>query len=64
MTPFVRLGPKADQMIDLSRPVVDWVSLARGLGVEAARATTVAEFATLLTRALATKGPRLIEAQL
>ncbi len=58
------IGPKADQMIDLSRPVVDWVSLARGLGVEAARATTVAEFATLLTRALATKGPRLIEAQL
>jgi acetolactate synthase-1/2/3 large subunit len=58
------IGPRADRMIDIGSPALDWVSLSQGLGVEAARAATVAEFAALLTRALAAKGPRLIEAQL
>jgi acetolactate synthase-1/2/3 large subunit len=55
-------GPQAVAMTDLSNPVLDWVSLARGMGVPAARATTANEFATALQRALAEPGPQLIEA--
>ena len=58
------IGPHGDRMIDIGSPALDWISLSHGLGVEAARAATVAEFAALLTRALAAKGPCLIEAQL
>ncbi|KGE05123.1 acetolactate synthase large subunit [Pseudohaliea rubra] len=49
-------------MLDLSNPDLDFTSLARGMGVNASRAATVAEFATQLTQALATPGPHLIEA--
>jgi acetolactate synthase-1/2/3 large subunit len=54
-------GPKAMSMLDLSNPELDWVSIARGLGVEASRATTPAEFDDQLASALAERGPRLIE---
>ena len=36
-------GPKALDMLDLSRPDLDFTSLARGMGVEAVRATTAEE---------------------
>src|SRR5207247_2865487 len=55
-------GPKAHDMLDLSRPDLDFVSLATGMGVDAARATTADEFATLLERAMAEPGPHLIDA--
>ncbi|MGI5144424.1 MULTISPECIES: acetolactate synthase large subunit [unclassified Streptomyces] len=54
-------GPKAFDMLDLSRPDLDFVSLAHGMGVEAERATTAEEFTAALERALTTKGPRLVE---
>lgn len=38
------VGPRANEMIDLARPDLDWVRLAEGLGVKAARATTADEF--------------------
>ncbi|HSG90214.1 MAG TPA: acetolactate synthase large subunit [Pseudomonadales bacterium] len=57
-------GPKAMSMLDLSKPDLDWVQLAGGMGVEATRATTAAEFHEQLQAALAVKGPRLIEAVL
>jgi acetolactate synthase I/II/III large subunit len=57
-------GPKAREMLDLSRPDLDFVSLARGMGVPAARATTADEFVTALEQALAEDGPRLVEAVL
>jgi acetolactate synthase-1/2/3 large subunit len=44
--------------------VLDWVSLAQGMGVAASRAETAEEFAAALRRALAEPGPRLIEAVL
>ena len=35
-------GTAASQMIDIGSPDLDWVSLARGMGVPATRATTTA----------------------
>lgn len=54
-------GPKAKEMLDLTRPTMDFVALATGCGVSATRATTAEEFIEQLTEALATKGPTLIE---
>ena len=56
------VGPKAKDMLDLTRPNLDFVALAQGMGVEATRATTAEEFAEQLGSALASGGPRLIEA--
>ena len=39
-------------MLDLTRPELDFVSLARGMGVEAARAETAEELAGQLGRGL------------
>jgi acetolactate synthase-1/2/3 large subunit len=55
-------GRKALDMLEIGRPDLDWVSLARGMGVEAARATTNAEFIRELRAGLASEGPYLIEA--
>jgi acetolactate synthase-1/2/3 large subunit len=49
-------------MLDLGRPAIDFVHLARGLGLQAARAETAEEFADELARALATPGPSVVEA--
>ena len=57
-------GPKALDMLDLSRPDLDFVALAQGMGVPAARATTAEEFVAALERALAAEGPHLVEAVL
>jgi acetolactate synthase-1/2/3 large subunit len=57
-------GPQARALTDLSHPVIDWVSLARGLGVPGSRAETAEEFVAAFSRALAEPGPRLIEAVL
>lgn len=53
---------KALSMFDLSHPDLDWVSLARGMGVEATRVETVEEFSAAFRSAMAHRGPRLIEA--
>jgi acetolactate synthase-1/2/3 large subunit len=55
-------GPKAFDMLDLSRPNLDFVALAAGMGVEAERATDAEGFTAALERALADDGPRLVEA--
>jgi acetolactate synthase-1/2/3 large subunit len=55
-------GPKAKEMLDLHRPDLDFVQLARGMGVTATRATTAEEFYDQLARALAEPGPALIDA--
>ena len=49
-------------MFDLSRPDIDWVGIAAGMGVPATRATTAEEFHEQFARAMAIQGPRLIEA--
>jgi acetolactate synthase-1/2/3 large subunit len=58
------MGPRASAMADLTRPDVDWVKLAEGLGVEAVRAAAVDDFAGLFRAAVRRPGPMLIEAVL
>jgi len=55
-------GPRARDMLDLHRPDLDFVALARGMGLSAARATTADEFVEQLRAALATPGPNVVEA--
>jgi acetolactate synthase-1/2/3 large subunit len=57
-------GPKALDMLDLSRPDLDFVALATGMGVPATRATTAEELGEQLGRALAEPGPALVDAML
>ena len=57
-----RPGPKATSMLELNDPELDWVAMATGMGVPAARATTAEEFNDLLAASFATPGPFLIEA--
>ncbi|MFU8816831.1 MAG: acetolactate synthase large subunit [Pseudomonadales bacterium] len=55
-------GPKAMSMLELTDPTLDWVSLAKGMGVPAWRATTAEEFNRALAASLTESGPSLIEA--
>ena len=55
-------GRKALDMLSLDRPTLDWVGLARGMGVEGERVEDAAALAEALGRGLATPGPYLVEA--
>ncbi|MEV0488235.1 acetolactate synthase large subunit [Streptomyces sp. NPDC050508] len=62
-----RLGMPADgsahhDLLDLTRPGLDFVALARGMGVPASRATTAENFTARLRQAFAEPGPHLVEA--
>ena len=54
-------GRRANDMLTLDRPALDWVALARGHGVDATRADDLDQLAAAFGRALATPGPLLIE---
>jgi len=58
------IGPKANDMMDLTRPQLDWVKLAEGQGVPGYRAATIEEFIARFREAVNQHGPRLIEAVL
>ena len=49
--------------MDLDRPRVDFVSVARGFGMTAYRATTLSEMADMLEAALAHDGPTLLDVE-
>jgi acetolactate synthase-1/2/3 large subunit len=55
-------GPKALDLLDLSRPTMDFVKIAEGMGVPARRVTTCEEFADALRAAFEEPGPHLIDA--
>ncbi|HEY1380343.1 MAG TPA: acetolactate synthase large subunit [Gemmataceae bacterium] len=57
-------GSPARRLFGLAEPAPDWVQLAAGFGVPAARVTTADELVRELGRALAEDGPHLIEAVL
>ncbi|MFI5317424.1 MAG: acetolactate synthase large subunit [Myxococcota bacterium] len=57
-------GPAARSLTDLTPPEIDFVSLARGLGVPGERVETAEQLAIALTRSFAGRGPRLVEALL
>ena len=54
-------GPTAMGMLDLGNPDMDWLQLSRGLGVEAARATTLDQCADLMRQSFAQNAPFVIE---
>ena len=54
-------GQRATDMLTIDRPALDWQSMARGLGVEAGQAATLAQLASQFKRGLASEGPYLIE---
>jgi acetolactate synthase-1/2/3 large subunit len=54
-------GPKAMDMMELDRPALDWVALAKGMGVEGGIATDASELAKQMERGLSCEGPYLIE---
>jgi len=54
-------GPQAHSLTDLSRPALDWVHLAQGMGVPARRVDSADSLQDALGRALAERGPSLIE---
>jgi benzoylformate decarboxylase len=49
--------------MDLDKPRVDFVSVARGLGLKAHKATNLSDLGDLLEAALATDGPTLIDVE-
>lgn len=55
-------GPKAQELLDIGRPDLDFVALSHGMGVPASRATTTEELADQFAKALTEPGPHLIEA--
>jgi acetolactate synthase-1/2/3 large subunit len=57
-------GPRVGDMFALDRPEIDWVSLARGMGVPAVRVDTLEGFAAALHAGYASRGPNLIEVPL
>jgi acetolactate synthase-1/2/3 large subunit len=54
-------GRTALDLFQLDSPALDWIRLAVSMGVEAARAETLEEFADLLAASCHRKGPFLIE---
>lgn len=54
-------GPRANHMLMLDRPTIDWVGMARSMGVEAGRATDLGGLAREMSRGLASGGPYLVE---
>ncbi len=55
-------GPKARELLDLTRPAMDFVKIAEGMGVPARRVSTAEEFADALRAAFDESGPHLVEA--
>jgi acetolactate synthase-1/2/3 large subunit len=54
-------GPTAMNMLDLGNPDLNWVKLAEGMGVEAARAESLDTLGDLLSQSVSRTGPFLIE---
>ncbi|MEQ1615643.1 MAG: thiamine pyrophosphate-dependent enzyme, partial [Hyphomicrobiaceae bacterium] len=54
-------GRKAHDMLSLESPTIDWVSLAKGMGVEARRVETVDQLVGAIKAGVRHKGPYLVE---
>ena len=55
-------GPKAKSQLDLSKTKIDFVSMARSMGMPAESTTTAEEFNDALAKAIREPGPYLIDA--
>jgi acetolactate synthase-1/2/3 large subunit len=54
-------GTRAASMFDLNNPSLDWVSLAKGMGVEAVRTESLSTFEAAFSGAMKRRGPVVIE---
>jgi acetolactate synthase-1/2/3 large subunit len=57
-------GPRAAAMFEIGRPDLDWVQLAKGMGVPGTRITTLDGFGKALQAGFEADGPTLIEVPL
>jgi acetolactate synthase-1/2/3 large subunit len=57
-------GPQAMSMIDIDRPTIDWVAMAKSMGVPGLSVSTAEDFYTALQRSCNEPGPQLIEVKL
>ena len=57
-------GQRALDMLKIDRPTLDWVALAKGMGVPGRAVTNVDDFVKALADGVAEPGPRLIEVQM
>jgi acetolactate synthase-1/2/3 large subunit len=55
-------GPQAAKLLGLGDPNIDWVPLAKGLGLPAVRCETAEDFEKAFATAMAQRGPTFIEA--
>ncbi len=55
-------GKVAQDMFNIDRPTLDFVSIARGMGADGERVDDAGDFAKALERGMATPGPYVIEA--
>lgn len=58
------IGRNASRMMRLDQPAIDWVLLANGMGVEAARVDSCTGFDDLVRSGMRRRGPFLIEAMI
>jgi acetolactate synthase-1/2/3 large subunit len=54
-------GSRAADLFDIGRPTLDWVHLAKGMGVPSSRVTTLEAFAKAMRESFESEGPALIE---
>src|SRR5205809_2729403 len=54
-------GPRARDLFEIGHPDIDWVHLAKGMGVPGARVSSMEAFAKTLKNGFAGEGPSLIE---
>lgn len=57
-------GQRALDMLSIDRPSLDWVALAKGMGVPGKAVETADDFNKALAEAIAENGPRLIEVRM
>jgi acetolactate synthase I/II/III large subunit len=57
-------GPRAAAMFEIGRPDIDWVHLAKGMGVPSTRVTSLDAFGKSLRAGFEAEGPTLIEVPL
>jgi acetolactate synthase-1/2/3 large subunit len=57
-------GPQAMAMIDIDRPTIDWVAMAKSMGVPGVSVSTAEDFHAAMVRSASEPGPSLIEVKL
>ena len=58
---LAEIGPRGSRLLEIGSPDIDWVALARSLGVAARQAKSMDELSRGIDAALIEGGPQLIE---